>query len=250
MKTSNILVIITITITFGALLTYDFFIKEVYVSGVYKIPFYNYTALPEKDFDRIDMQSSTTANVKIVQGPFSVRLDPAAADYVRLHQQGEQLSVAVIFPANYRGNPNEYTLVISCPTLREVTTGATYYVGKRAITDTVVRDDWRMRKVIIDGFSQDSLFISQDYASTVVLRNNTIRSVTAVIGKSPGSGSDLAINAGNHIRNCEVSAGNKSRFFLQNADLANLHYKIGDSANIIVTGNAQHLLNNSKNGLK
>ena len=242
MKISNLLVIIAVFVTFATLLTYDLFVRSVYASGVYKIPYYNYKTLSYTGFESIDVSSSTVANVKIIPGAFSVRIDPDARDYVLVSQLGKKLSIAVKFPGNYLGNGDDYTLVISCPVLRELSANATYEVGTRVVTDTTVVDHWRVRNILVEGFREDSLSIFQDYGSSVILKNNTISSVDAKIGKSPDSGSDLTLDTGNHFHYCQVMAENRSRLILENTRIDSLDYTIGDRARVIVAGNAQHLL--------
>jgi hypothetical protein len=247
MKTSNKLITIAAILTLLALFTYDFLLKSEYSSGNFSDPYHYYTSIPFKDFDRIDMKSSTAANVRLIQGPFSVRMDPDAEQYVKIQQTGNVLQVIADFKGNYLGNPHPYTLIISCPSLREISTNATYRTNNREYTDTIVHPEWRMRQVLVDGFTQDSMHIEQDYGSTVVLENNKIRSVHAVIGKSKGSGSDIIIKNNNRFGDFSLSASNQARFILENADIINLSYQLGDSATLMVKGNARHLLYNLKN---
>ena len=75
-----------------SLVGYDFLLKAEYASGNYKIPFKDYKLLEWKDFDKVDVNGSTAANVKFVQGPFSVRIDNYAVDFVNIKQQAESLA--------------------------------------------------------------------------------------------------------------------------------------------------------------
>ncbi len=103
---------------------YDLRLKAEYLSGAYRIPYSNYTTLKYTGFDMVDLNASTAANVKFVQGPFSVRVDNNALDYAVLQQQGNRLVIDAVFERNYQWNPNPYVIVISCPTLTKLTTGA------------------------------------------------------------------------------------------------------------------------------
>jgi hypothetical protein len=246
MATSNKLIIGAVALTMLALITYDFFVKAIYTSGSYKIPYQGFATLPYKDFDRVDLVSSTAANAKFVQGPFSVRIDNDAPEYVHIRQEGSRLLVDASFAGSYSGNRNPHVLIISCPKLTALTTSATYKSYNKAVTDTTVRADWKMRQVLIDGFKQDSLYIEQDYGSTVILANNTIRTVNAFIGKSKASGSNIIVLAANHFQNFSLTAGNVSKFILENADIGNLSYHLADSAKLVVDGSARHLIYNSK----
>jgi predicted nucleic acid-binding protein len=101
-----------------------------------------------------------------------------------------------------------------------------------------------MRKVLIDGFKQDSLSVEQDYGSTVILSNNIIRSVHAVIGKSEGSSSRIILQQTNQFDNVSLDIGHRSKLELENCMISHLAYHLSDSAKLIVKGNAQALLNN------
>lgn len=246
MKTSNKLIFAALILTVVVLIAYDLLLKAEFLSGNYKIPYSNYTTLNYTDFTTVDLKASTKANVKFVQGPFSVRIDPNALDYVVFKQRANHLEIDVAFEGNQRWDPNPYSIVISCPTLTELTTDAAWLADNRKFTDTIVRDDWNMRQVLIDGFRQDSLCILQDYGSTVMLTNNRIRSLRAVIGKSERSGSKIILRSDNEFQDALLDIGHQSKFLLENARIHSLSYRLADSAQLIVTGNAQHLLHQTK----
>ncbi len=246
MKTSNRFVCLALILTLLSLVVYDLLLKAEFRSGRYKEPYRNYAALEFKDFDVLDLNSATVANVKLVQGPFNVRVDKYALDYVKLKQEGKRLQIDVVFGDNYRGNQNPYILIVSCPKLIELNTGASYRANGQWVTDTIYRGDWNMRRVLVDGFTQDSLHISQDYGSSIVLTNDHIRSLRAVIGKSAGSGSDLVLQSGNRFQEAALDMEHSSTLELDNSMIGILKYRLGDSARLVISGRAQNLLNNSK----
>jgi hypothetical protein len=250
MKTSSRIVIAGLLVTLVTLMSYDVLIKKTYFKGLYKIPYQGFANLDYKNFDQVDLLSSTAVNAKFIQGPFSVRIDPDAREYTRIRQQGSRLIIEANFKGSYLGNPNAYTLIISCPQLAAVTAGATYLTNNRAFTDTTVRADWKMRQVMIESFQQDSIHIQQDYGSTLILENNHIKSVNAEIGKSARSASHILVGNGNVFDNFFLSAGGSSKFYLANSVLKNIIYQQGDSAVLELTGAARHLLSNLKNQLK
>jgi hypothetical protein len=250
MKTSNKYLLAAAVLTLLSLLVYDLLLRTEYRSGNYADPYRNFVTLKFKDFDMLDLPSSTAANVKIVQGPFSIRMDKYAADFVQVNQKGKRLQIKAGFEGNYQGTSSQFILLISCPKISEVKTNASYRANNVAVTDTIVREDWNMRQVLIDGFSQDSLHISQDYGSTVVLANNHIRAVSATVGISSRSGSNLIIQNSNEFGSAAFDIQNNSKLFLDNARIQNLSYELGDNAKLIINGKAKNLLNNIKPGQK
>lgn len=248
MKTSNQFLFAAIVLTLLSLVVYDIFLKAAYKSGNYADPYRNFVSLKFKDFDQLDLPSSTAANVKLVQGPFSIRMDEGAADFVQVNQDGKKLIIKAAFDGNYRSGFNEYVLLISCPRLLDLDVNAGYQANNAKVTDTIVREDWNMRKVLMDGFTQDSLHITQDYGSTVVLANNHIRVLSASIGKSPRSGSNLIIKDNNAFMNADLDIRNNSKLYLDDAKIQNLNYELGDNSKLIISGKAKNLLNHLKPG--
>jgi hypothetical protein len=246
MKTSYKYLLAAAILIMSSLSVYDLLVRAEYRSENYTDPFRNFVTLNFKDFDILDIPSSTAANVKIVQGPFSIRLDKYEADFVQVNQEGKRLRIKAHFDGNYQSTSSPYILLISCPKLSEVYINAEYTANNASVTDTIVREDWNMRQVLIDGFNQDSMYISQDYGSTIVLANNNIRSISATVGKSRGSGSYLIIQNNNEFNHADLDIQDNSKLFLDNAKIQNLNYQLGDSAKLIVTGKAKNLLNNTK----
>jgi hypothetical protein len=197
-----------------------------------------------KDFDTLDLPSSTAANVKIVQGPCSIRMDRDALDFVQLKNEGHRLKISASFAGNYQSTTHQFILIISCPRLSAIMANAGYLSNNTQVTDTVVREDWNMRQVWVEGFREDSLLISQDYGSTVVLANNHIRVISAQIGKSPRSGSNLVIQDNNEFNSVYLDIQNNSKLYLDSASIKSLNIRLGDKSKMIITGKAKNLLNN------
>ena len=244
MKTSSKLILVVVLVTLICLVAYNLLLKAAYLSGDYKMPYKNYVTLPWKNFDIVEVNSSTSANVKFVQGPFSVKIDGYALEYTTIRQQGNRLQITAAFENKHLWDPHPYLILISCPKLTKVYTSATYYADKHWVTDSVAREDRYMRKVLIDGFKQDSLSVEQDYGSSVILSNNSIRSIHAAIGKSEGSSSRILLEQSNQFDNASLDIGHRSKLELENCIIHHLDYHLSDNAKLIVKGNAQELLNN------
>jgi hypothetical protein len=238
MKTSNKLTLAAILLILVSLLFYDLMLKASYQSGSYRDPFRDYVALNFKDFKSIDLNSSSAANLIVQQGPFSVRMQPNAARFVRLSRNAGTLRIDAAFPGNYENSQADYVLVISCPTLVNFNIDSRYTAGDQQITDTVASLDFKWRPTIIRGFTLDSLSITSKHAGSIILQNNNIRSLNAVIGLIEGSGSNLVISKDNHFKNANLSILNRSQLQLHAATITNLKYQVADSARVILTGAA------------
>lgn len=240
MKISNKLIVATLLLTIIALFIYDEMLKTEYVTGRYKDPYRNYVSLNFKDFDSLDINSSTVANAKIVQGPFGVRIDKNAEEYVNITKKGNRLIVSADFKSSSLYNPNIYVVIISCPKLSRLNTGATYTIRNSAITDTIV--GWQMREVLVDGFKQDSLLVNQNYGSTVLIRDSHINNLNGTIGKEKGSGSVIKIFKTNTIESVKLTIQNRSQMELNNILIPKLDYYLADSAKLILNGTAGNSL--------
>ena len=246
MKTSNKLILTAFILVLISLAAYDYLLKNEYDSGRYKDPNSNYTELKFRDFDAVDIVSSTAANVRFVQGPFSVKLDKDAAEFTFVKQNGKRLIIDARFRYNYLYNQNPYLLIISCPKLSAINADAFYTAKNVTVIDTTAREDWNMRKILIAGFKLDSLSINQSYGSTVVLANNSIKVLNATVGIMPQSGSKIDILNTNNIQQGNIKILNKSSFALEGGITGTLNYQLADSAKMTVSASAQHIISNAK----
>ncbi len=247
MRTSNILVFIAALFVVISLGYYDLLLKKAYDSGRYKDIYNGYTTLKNKDFDTVDVISSSAANVKFEQGPFSVRVDSVALEYVRVVQTGRKIQITAEFKDGYLFNRNTYLLVIRCPKLVTVNVNARYYINKgKPYIDTIVRDEWHMKDVLINGFKQDTLNVNQDYGSTVVFDHNAIKNLNVTSGKSPVSASKTIVLEDNQFGNASFNIGSKSRLMIYDGSITSFNYHLADSARLELNGVAQQILNNQK----
>lgn len=242
MKTSNKLVISAVFLILASLFIYDLMLRTEFRTGTYKIPYRNYTELKFKDFDTINVKSVSAANVRFEQGPFRVRIAPRADEFTRVSQDKKTLNIEAIFKHDYESSPNDYLVIISCPKIAQLKTSAWYGTNGRSYIDTIVNDQWNMRKVLVNGFKQDSLTISQDYGSRVFLSNSRIGFLKAAIGLSPKSGSQLNILNNNQLDNINLNIGNRSTLIINSVAGSKFNYHLADSARVTLAGAALNIL--------
>jgi len=242
MKTSIKLLLAALLVLGIALFAYDKVVVAEYKTAAYKDAYRYYTDLKFKDFDTINVNSVSAANVKFEQGPFRVRLCPGGSDFTRLSQDGKTLSIDAVFKHAYQNSGYPYLVIISCPKIAELRTNARYGTNGGFYIDTVVRNEWNMRKVWIEGFKQDSMTIREDYASRVFLANNQVGNLNAAIGLSPASGSQLNILNGNRFDDLNLDIGNKSTLLINTVPKTKFKCQLADSARMVVTGASQNIL--------
>ncbi|MBS1531663.1 MAG: hypothetical protein JSU01_15260 [Bacteroidetes bacterium] len=243
MKTSNKILIVTLALLIGCLGFYDMGLKAKYETGDYTNPYSNYEKLSYRNFDVVELNSSTAINIMLVQGPFKVLASSRVTDYLDIRQEKNRLIIGAKFPNQYRGEADQYIVYISCPRLSTLKADASYMAGDVKVTDTLARDlNWR--PTVINGFTADSLNIEEDHAGNVLLLNNKIGQLHATVGLSNRSGSALTIGQNNQFAGTEINVLNRSRLWIRANSTNNINYHLADSATLMVNGaSVKHLLN-------
>jgi hypothetical protein len=234
MKTSNKLLLAALLVLLTSLTAYNMALRNEYSKGDYKDPLHGYASLGFKDFTEIDLSAAGSARVKVVAGPFGVRLSPRAAELVKVSQQGNRLVVQVDFK-----KPNQYlgwgqTLVISCPRLAQLTSGTAYRVAGALQPKSKNMNS----EVQVQGFQQDSLRVRLDQASNVTLNGNKLRYLAAVAGATPGSTANLALMPTNHIGAANLDMQHQSELIINDINIPQLKCHFADSTKATLTGAA------------
>ncbi|WP_184550876.1 hypothetical protein [Mucilaginibacter sp. FT3.2] len=242
MRTSTKIFIAGLALLALCILGYDLLLKKEFLTGNYKDIYSRYIPLQYKDFDALEINAPQKASVSIVRGPFGVRAEPHVLEYIHFTQTGRLLQMNMKYSAERFYNGDGYRVVISCPYLTDVKTSAFITINNQKVIDTAVNDNWNYGKVLIDGFKQDSLTITQDYGSHVVLANNHIGMLNAMVGLSPLSGSRITILKSNQFDVAKLQVLNKSTLILNEAKINHLDYRPGDSTQLTINGAAKNSL--------
>ncbi len=234
MKTSNKLLIAALLLLLGALTAFNQKIRAEYARGAYKDPNANSTALDFRNFTDVDVQAAGLVGVRVVAGPYAVRLDNAAASYVKVRQQGARLTVALVFPKERESLGSREPLTISLPRLRQLTASGTYAMSGRLVTEKAGNG----LPLRIEGFRQDSLRLRQDHGTKVALANNQLGYLRADAGRTPGSHPVLHIDNTNRIQAASLVIHSQGELRLEAGGIPDLRTQFGDSARATLTGAA------------
>ncbi len=242
MKTSNKILIASFALLTISLAFYDLRLKAEYQKGDYTDPYHDFVKLDYKNFDAVELESSSAINIMMVQGPFKVMASSHAMDYLNIQQEKNRLIIRAKFQDHYRSEPAQYIVYVSCPHLSGFKADASYLVDDLKVTDTIAKDpNWRT--TMINGFVADSLNIQQDFASNVAVQNSKIKHLTATVGLSDKSGSVLTIGQNNKFDLADLNILNRSHLWIKGTNLNNINYHLADSASLIINGaEAKHLL--------
>ena len=235
MKNSSKYLLAAVLVLLASLTAYNMALRTEYRRGDYKNPLRGYVAQPFKDFTEVVVPASNAVSVKIVPGPFGVRLNPGAVDYVHLRQQGGRLIITAAFPKWRRDFGPIETVLISCPRLAALTTDAVYEAQRKQVANKYFRDN---EKVLVQGFTQDSLTLRQDRGSCIELAGNKLAYLRATAGTTSGSRGLLQLNADNHIGAADLALGHQSELTLTNVLIPQLRHQFADSVQVTLTGAA------------
>ena len=242
MKTSIKILIGGVCLVLVALVYYDLMMRETFMAGNYKTPFGAFTELNFENFDEIDLSAGTAANIIVQQGPFSVKMDPTATGFVKIGQVSHTLHIDATFPSNFYIPRSTYTLIITCPHLLKFSCDSKYTTVGKPVTDTLASEDFKWRPTFIRGFKADSMSITGQHASSIILKDNNIKSLKVTMGIGDKSRSDLVISDDNQFGQADIDILNKSQLRLECTHIQNLNYKLADSARLIVTGVTQNMI--------
>ena len=235
MKTSVKFLLAAALVLLASLTAYNMALRAEYRSGAYRDPLRGYAKLNFKNFDEVTVPAASVLSVKILAGPFGVRVNPDARRFVRVRQQGSRLVVEAAFPNQPGSLGWGETVVISCPRLAALTTGGEYALAGRPHRDKTPVSG---RKVLVRGFTQDSLLVRQDLASRVELTGNHLGLLRAVAGSTPGSHASLTLTEDNKVAAASLTIGHQSELILDNVAIPQLRYHFADSAKATLTGAA------------
>jgi hypothetical protein len=234
MKNSSKYLLAAVLVLLASLTAYNMALRAEYRKGDYKDPLRGYASLGFKDFTEVDLSAVGSASVKVVAGPFGVRLSPRAAEFVKVSQQGNRLVVQVDFKKSEQYLGWGQTLVISCPQLAQLTAGTAYRLaGALQAKSKKMSSD-----VQVQGFRQDSLRVRLDQVSNVTLADNKLGYLGAVAGATPGSIATLSLTPTNHIGAADLDMQHQSGLTINNVAIPQLRYHFADSAKATLTGAA------------
>lgn len=236
MKNSNKWLLAALLVLLASLTAYNMALRTEYRRGTYRDPLRDYTTLGFRDFTEVAAPAASVVGLKIVAGPFRVRISPRAAKYVHLRQQGGRLVVTAAFPDD-RVPLGQESVVISCPRLTHLSTNAEYGAKGKLRRDRTEMF-YGVSPVVVKGFTQDSLSVQQDNATRIELQDNNLDFLRAVAGNTPGSRGTLQLNQGNRVAAASFAIGHQCELQLHDVLIPRLRYHFADSARATFTGAA------------
>ncbi len=233
MKNSSKFLLAAVLILLASLTAYNMALRTEYHLGTYKDPLRGFATLPLAGFTEVAVPAASTVSVKVVAGPFKVRINPLIQEFVKVRQQGTRLVVEAAFPERQKFLGWGEGVVISCPRLTALSTDAVYLEAGQRRVDKGYPES---RTVRVQGFKQDSLRVRADNGSHLELANNELGLLRATTGTTPGSHASLTLASDNRIAAAQLSIQHQSEIRMKNVLIPSLHYHVSDSAQALLSG--------------
>lgn len=229
------ILVAALALVVAGLFAYDLELKAAYLKGDFKKPFGDFMTANFSNFNSIKLESGTAINLMVAKGPYRVLIDPSAEDFVKISQQGSKLIIRAEFDDHYRSRANDYTVFVSCPDLSVFTSDAKYTVGGWKVTDTLP-NIFDKKPTQITGFNSERLEIIEDNGSNILLQNDRISNLKAVVGSGYKAASIITIGRGNIFEAADFQILNKGTLNIEAPSGNNTSYHIADSAKLSING--------------
>ncbi|SFQ74230.1 hypothetical protein [Hymenobacter arizonensis] len=221
----------------GSLTAYNAALRNEYRLGAYKNPVLNYDLQSQRNFRTVHLPGAGLLSARIEEGPFGVYVSKEAADFVRITQEGTELTVALNFAEEVKFKGGGNAVIIRCPRLDVLTASTTYVVNGR-VEKKLPQHYPNFAMLVVQGFTQDSMRLVQDGTARVVLVNNHLGHLRASVGQSPGSTAQLDLNSSNTLASTDIRVDKRGKLNAENVALPKLRWQFGDSAQVTMSGAA------------
>jgi hypothetical protein len=235
MKNSSKFLLAAVLVLLASLTAYNMALRTEYHLGTYKDPLRGFVSLPLTGFSEVVVPAASTVSVKVIAGPYSVRISPRVREFVQVRQQGTRLVIEANFPERQQFLGWGEGVVINCPRLTAVSAAAEYLEAGQRRVDKGYPEN---RRVQVQGFKQDSLLVRADQGSHVELAGNQLDLLRATTGAMPGSHASLTLAADNQIGAAWLNLQHQSELRMNNVLIPGLHYQVSDSAKAQLSGAA------------
>ena len=249
MKTSNILLTVTVFILISTLIAYDFGLRAEYLTmkklGLAKYHsvnrFNDYDQVKIRNFESVELLAANTVNVTIEFGDKeAVWINKRGKDRVGITQSGKNLVIDLNKKKDAKNHDNwgSSDIIIISPRLNYLKSKAFKFPERK-------KGEYTPQFVTsVKGFTQESLKIDAAANTRVWLDNNQLGLLNARVGDNSGDG-DLTISSDNTIKSLNLKTLSKSTVEVLDLDIQKLDYDISEGAKVTFRGKVMPMLNRS-----
>jgi hypothetical protein len=241
MKTSNIIFTLAIVLFIGMMISYNFQLKAAYSKGDFRSPYYGYSKLEFKNFDKIRVNAANALVVRVSAGTENaIYVKDDMTNRVKAKESGK---ILMIDTENEGINDSDGPVLIVCSSLKEITTDAIEVYTWNSKTKERLKKKaavWNSG-TFVTGFNQDSLNIHVNAYTYLTLEKSNVKKVTAVVG---GKG-DATLNlVDSKIGSSEINVQGGNHLKILNTEILQRKEILSDSSMITLSGRIvnQHII--------
>ncbi|RYE36752.1 MAG: hypothetical protein EOP42_02230 [Sphingobacteriaceae bacterium] len=238
MKTSNKLFITAVSIIIISMIGYDLALRAEYRKGEYKNRFYGKEKISAlSGFTAIDNRTANFVSVDIEHGKNSVIWTTRNwKDNFKIYKNGSTLVIEAIYNEAKHIKPYNNDITIICPAIEKI-------VAKPFIVKSADYYEATGRTTL-KGFDIQNLLLNIGKSADIILQNNNIEQLQAVIGEDHSGSSNLTISSDNQINTAKINVLGRNWLRIENPNIGQKQFTISDSATISVGGKFHNQLKN------
>lgn len=234
MKTSTILILSAVAMTFIAMTAFNLTQKAFYNKGDWRNRFYGMEYIAIKSITDIDLLDADKFNLVIEKGvKEGLYIYPGSREHVQWSTTGNTLKVEVTEKAK-KGAPFRNTEMVLI--LNRID-----HVKTSPYKPLEFQKSYNYSELKITGFKQESLKLNLGKSSRVILDKLDLNSLIANVGGKEDEAT-LILEKENRINDAVLNIRGKSHLTLQGPTITKTSYQLSDQATVVLNGEALQVL--------
>ncbi len=234
MKTSTILILSAVAMTFIAITAFNLTQKAFYNKGDWRNRFYGMEYVAIKNVTDIDLLDADKFNLVIEKGAKEgLYIHPSSREHVQWSTKGNTLKFEVTEKAKMRAPFRNTVMVLILNRIDHLKT--TPYKPLE------FQKSYNNSELKITGFKQENLKLDLGKSSRVILDKSDLNSLIANDGSKEGEAT-LILEKENRINNAVLNIQGSSQLALRGPTIIKTSYQLSDHATVVLNGEALQVL--------
>jgi hypothetical protein len=235
MKTSTIMIIAAVLVTFASLTAFNIDVKKIYQSGAYKSRFRGMDFTDLKGVDNINIQSADRMTIRIEQGDKEgIYITGDAKNNVIPSIKANTLTLDLSAESKSTGYRSWSDIIITTKNI------ATLNLGSSNVNDP--GKGYKEGDVSLKGFKLNNLDLTIGKFVNVSLEGISINTLKAQVGNEKDGRAKLSISSDTEINSAQFDVPGASTLELYNPKLVKAVYNLTDSATVTLSGKVVNII--------
>lgn len=227
MKKSTTLILITVLVVLGGLISYNFKLKEVYDTKAYRNPYNGMEFTSLSGIEKLNVQSANAMNIKVLQGDKEgIWVDENFKNNVKFNVRGAVLNLDFLnADAENKRRLLGYTVILITKKLNSIVT---------THTEMEINDSYTGGQLAVENYSMDKFDLQVASDLKVNLSNVRINILNAVVGDQHPGIATLRVPYNTSVNTANFNVGTNGSLNLDGAKIIKTVSNIVDSSNVSV----------------